>query len=349
LSNFGVVLDANALSTTVGLAHLGHELDVIDLWVKHQLRYTASPLHLLSDSSCQCNVIYRRYEGIWLTLDTPPLIRICVGADLFVLHRDDSSASAASHRRPIHSPPEAPDFESARRQSMAINEEASTPVPDFLPSPVVIIHPPPEPGISSSKCSITSPIDSNEVDCADNPQEASEPALNIPPSPIRVVYSPTVRRDDAVGYDRRSSIVADDDVGMANNSQLLPQDGIFVDLPATTSSPSLEEHAYPRRRHNSTASNREDKISTSEVYASSRQKSNTTNLEAGIPGGPVAPSSEILQENRTALLAETYHEEEESLPRFRAFPQRKWLRPIIIAKVVLAIVTCSVLGNFIYT
>src|SRR5277367_323435 len=57
----------------VGLAHLGHELDVFDLWIKHQLRYTASPLHFLSDSSCQCNVIYRRYEGIWLTLDTPPL------------------------------------------------------------------------------------------------------------------------------------------------------------------------------------------------------------------------------------------------------------------------------------
>ena len=346
MSNFGAVLDANVLPTTVGLAHLGHELDVIDLWVKHQLRYTASPLHLLSDSSCQCNVIYRRYEGIWLTLDTPPLIRICVGADLFVLHRGNSSASTTSHRRPIHSQPVAPDCES---QSTAINEEALTSAPDFLASPVVIIHPPPEPGISSSKCSITSPIDSNEVDCADNPQEASEPALNIPLSPIRVVYSPTVRRDDDVGNDRRSSIVAGDDVDMANNGQLLPQDGVFVDSPATTSSPSLDDHIYPRRRHNSTASNREGKTSTSEVYASSRQKSNTTNLEAGIPGDPVAPSSEIFQENRTALLAETYHQEEESLPSFRAFPRRKWLRPIIIARVVLAIVTCSVLGNFIYT
>lgn len=282
-------------------------------------------------------------------MDTPPLIRICIGADLFVLHRDDSSTSAASHRRPIHPPPVAPDFESARRQSTAINEEARTSVPDFLPSPVVIIHPPSELGISSSKCSITSPINSNEVDCADGPQETSEPALNIPLSPIRVVYSPTVWRDDAVGYDRRSSIVADDDVDMANNGQLLPQDGVFVDSPATTSLPSSEDHIYPRRRHNSTASTREGKISTSEVYASSRQKSNTTNLEAGIPGGPVAPSSEILQQNRTSLLAETYHHEEESLPSFRAFPQRKWLRPIIIARVVLAIVTCSVLGNFIYS
>src|SRR5436309_735402 len=214
LSNFGVVLDANALPTTVGLAHLGHELDVIDLWIKHQLRYTASPLHLLSDSSSQCSVIYRRYEGIWLSLDTPPLIRICVGADLFVLHRDNSSASTASHRRPIHSQPVAPDCESARRQSTAINEEALTSVPDFLPSPVVIIHPPPELGTSGSKCSITSPITSNEVDCADDPQETSEPALNIPLSPIRVVYSTTVWRDDAVQNDRRSSIVAGDDVDM---------------------------------------------------------------------------------------------------------------------------------------
>jgi hypothetical protein len=87
----------------------------------------------------------------------------------------------------------------------------------------------------------------------------------------------------------------------------------------------------------------------SEVYASSHQKLNTINLEAGIPGPTVTPPSEILQENRTALLAETYHQEEESLLSFRAFPQKKWLRPVIVAKTVLVIVTCSVLGNFIYT
>jgi hypothetical protein len=243
----------------------------------------------------------------------------------------------------------APEPESARRQSTTINEEALASVPDFLPSPVVIIHPPSELEISSSKRSKPSPINSNEVDCADDPQEASEPASNIPLSPIRVVYSPTVWRNDTVGYDRRSSIVADDDGDMANDGQLLPQDGVFTDLPTTTSSPSSEDHVYPRRRHNSTASNREGKISTSEVYASSRQRPNTANLEAGIPGSPVAPSSEILQENRTALLAEAYHQEEESLPRFRAFPQKKWLRPITVARVVLAIVACSVLGNFIYT
>jgi hypothetical protein len=96
--------------------------------------------------------------------------------------------------------------------------------------------------------------------------------------------------NEIVGYDGRSSIVADDDVDMANNGQLLPQDGLFVDLPTTASSPSSEDHVYPRRRHNSTASNREGKISMSEVYASSRQKPNTTNLEAGILGSSVSPS-----------------------------------------------------------
>jgi len=42
-------------------------------------------------------------------------------------------------------------------------------------------------------------------------------------------------------------------------------------------------------------------------------------------------------------------EENPSMLVFRAFPERKWFRSIVVAKIALGIVTCCVMGNLIYT
>jgi hypothetical protein len=46
---------------------------------------------------------------------------------------------------------------------------------------------------------------------------------------------------------------------------------------------------------------------------------------------------------------EEARQEENTAPVFGAFPERRWFRPILVARVALAIVTCFVLGNLIYT
>jgi len=40
--------------------------------------------------------------------------------------------------------------------------------------------------------------------------------------------------------------------------------------------------------------------------------------------------------------------EDHSVPIFKAFPETKWLRSIVVAKISLVIVACCVVANLIY-
>jgi hypothetical protein len=237
----------------------------------------------------------------------------------------------------------------ALRLTTATDEETLSSTIDIPPSPLLVVYAPSESRNSISDHSHMSRINADdEIDLANGMQEASGPALDVPLQHFRVIYSPSASRRNSSVHTPRPSIVADGDMDLANDVRLsLQVDGSAIP-PASKSLMSSEVHAGVRRRHNSTASNTEGRIPPTSEPNRAYQNSTAANLEPGTPACPVAPPSQPLHGNRTDVLTEMYREEH-SVPVFRAFPEGKWLRPIVIARFSLVIVTCAVLSNFIYT
>jgi hypothetical protein len=202
-------------------------------------------------------------------------------------------------------------------------------------SPLVVVYSPPASSHSSLEEESNLPIKNkldDEVDSVDLGQEGAGSMLEPSLTPLRVVYSPTVSRSPSIGREshRRHSIVREPNSENSDPEQMLP--------PADLSSPThssdtpflaLSENQVHRRR-NSAASNTSARVPTLSPPAPSVRG-------PSIDGGsPVERSSP--------------REEGDHLPPpvFVAFLERKWLQKIIVAKVALGIVSCCVLGNFIY-
>lgn len=314
-----------------------------------------------------------------------PLTSAYIGGDIFVLHRDVSSASARSYRRSIHSTPMNLESGSALRPITANNEEASSSTSDIPPSPLLVVyspsvsrhssghaHSPPRisdeemdsaidmqeasgsnldtplspflvvsaPAVSSHSSGHAhnlSKVSDDEMNLANSMQEAAGSTLDAPSSPLRVVYSPAVSRHSS-GRALSPSKVSGGETNLANDMQ---PSGDSATAPMSEPLLSSGSHIYRRGRHNSTASGVEAGILAGDVHRRSRHNSNASDMEARISASDGA--------TRTMAAQEMDYEEDQSALVFKALPETKWFRSITLAKIALAVVTCSVLGNFIYT
>lgn len=165
-------------------------------------------------------------------------------------------------------------------------------------------------------------LSESEIDLAESGGQSSSSHLD-PSIPLRVIYSPSVSREPSIGH-----------------------------------RPSSGSHSRP-----STTSNRETDLATlaSQVVTDeeppqqlqlpqnrSRRSSTVSN-----------PATQYPQQNRflnwfrsgqrARRRGSQSFEVEREAPVFMAFPERKWFRSIALAKVALAVTTCAVLGNLIYT
>ncbi|KAL7272460.1 hypothetical protein RUND412_004727 [Rhizina undulata] len=164
-------------------------------------------------------------------------------------------------------------------------------------------------------------------------QKASGPTLDVPTSPLLVAYSPPVSRKGSFGHAKKPPTVSVGEVDLADGIILTVHDEGSTTASASEPVVSSDSHVYVRSRHNST-------------------NSADFNVEARIPGSHGTTSSfQPLQGNRMASppAIEISNQEDQLAPAFKAFPEEKWIRSMVVAKVSLAVVTCSVLGNFIYT
>lgn len=149
------------------------------------------------------------------------------------------------------------------------------------------------------------------IDLADLAVEGSGSAPDPQLSHLRVVYSPAVARNPG----DREQILA-------------PRD--FSSSSPSAEAPSLSENQAYRRR-GSAVSNNEARLPTVKVTSPSlRQSSNSS-----------SPAERNFREEIDVV--------DLSTPGFTAFPERKGLRKIVVARIALGIVTCCVLGNLIYT
>ena len=231
----------------------------------------------------------------------------------------------------------------------ATAEDYSASTSDVPRSPLLVIHPPPVSPDKSPAESVGLSADSDdEADVADGMQGGHRLGLDIPLSPLRVVYSPNVSRSASIRKPRRSSVDSDFQVPLTEDMQPSLQDESSAVQPISRVSSSSVGHAHPRRRHSSISPNDEDRFAASDAITRNRI-STATNSEAVAAPSLVMTASGRPSENRSPTRTELGPQEEQYPPVFRAFPAKKWIDPITIAKVSLAIVTCSVLGNFIYT
>jgi hypothetical protein len=172
-----------------------------------------------------------------------------------------------------------------------------------------------------------------EIDITDLGQEASGSGLDPSSIPLRVVYSPAVSRNPSIRHTSHSpkpSVISNIDAATESTEQILPPTDVSPTLPSFEA-PFLSSNQVVRRR-SSTASN----------------------IEAGLPATN-APSPSLRPVSnprsppeRTSLQEQGYGDDRPPYV-FMAFPERKWLGKVVVAKIALAIVTCCVLGNLIYT
>jgi hypothetical protein len=265
------------------------------------------------------------------------IIDACIGGDVFVLHRDNSSASAHSRRRSLLSAPGSPAYEGVPRLITTLaEEESSVPTYEASSSPLVVVHSP----AVSRRGSFTrdespSKITDEETDLADLAAEGSGSALDPSSIPLRVVYSPAASRSQSIGHTSHSqkpSIVSNRERYLedSDRDQTLPYDEFSPTSPLFDASFPSENQVY--RRRGSTASNTEARIPSFNVPSPSLRP----------------PSNNRTPAERTSF-GEDGDEEDLSPHVFMAFPERKGLRKIVVAKIALGIVTCCVLGNLIYT
>lgn len=236
------------------------------------------------------------------------------GGDLFVLHREDSSAS--SRRRSLYAVRRS--LESLPRIVTSNGESDQRSRFHVLPSPLLVVHSPPA-SRRASFAKETSAIKSSEaVDMTEGRQEGSSSSLDPNSIPLRVIYSPSVSRSCSIGHSDRPSIVLSHEDDPRNDVQILTPDDDSAQARSFQASSFSESNVHRRSRNNSNASNMEGRMSTS-------------------PTG------------RLGFEESGHWDYIHSLPIFVAFPQTKWFRPMLAAKTILAFVCCAVLGNLIYT
>ena len=260
-------------------------------------------------------------ETDFMTDNTP-------GGDLFVLHREDSSAS--SRQRSLHAVRRSLETQPRLLGSQDGGDQSSNyQVPS---SPLLVIHPPPGSRLGSVVNESSAKVDSEEVNVMESRQEGFSSNLDPNSIPLRVIYSPSVSRSSSVGQSDRPSTVRsyDDDLGYGLRILTAEEDSAHARSFQAPS--SIESNVYRRGRNNSTASN----------------------VESRAPPSPIARQSSILRRSSspTGRLAfeESGHRDQIYAPAvFVAFPQTKWFRPVFTAKAMLAFVCCAVLGNLVYT
>jgi hypothetical protein len=224
----------------------------------------------------------------------------------------------------------------------------SSPVDTSAP-PRLVIHPPLASRDSSSEQSQRSSIDlADEADFANAAQDGFTPTADIPLTPLRVVYSPAVSRGGSSEQARRSP-VAESEMDLASKARLSLHDeeSASSPIPRPFVSPTIK--AYTGEQPGPATSEGEDTIQPHQETRSHIRNSLPENLKAGVQTSTATLSPLPLQGNRASAPAEIRYQEAPLGPVFLAFPGKKWLPPMVIAKVSLAITTCSVLANFIYT
>lgn len=246
------------------------------------------------------------------------------GGDLFVLHRENSTAS--SRRRSLQAVRRS--LESLPRiiTSNADSDPRSTyHVPT---SPLLVVHSPPVSRRSSLANETSAIKDTDEVDVTDG-HEGSGSNLDPNSIPLRVVYSPSVSRSGSVGQSDRPSIILRHEENPENDVQLLSPDEDSAQAQSFQAPASSESSVHRRSRNNSYSANSETRHTASPASSSTRQSSSPT--------------------RRLAFEESGNRDHRQAPPVFVAFPQSKWFRPVLTAKIILAFVCCAVLGNLIYT
>lgn len=260
-----------------------------------------------------------------------------VGGDVFVLHRDDSSASRLSRRTSLLLPHRGPTYDDVPRLlTNYAEEENSVSAYASSSSGVAIVHSSARSRRASVAQDQSSPKRTNEPsDSADLIAEDSGSALDPSSIPLRVVYSPAVSRISTSGHTSHSpkpSVVSNP----GRNSEGTDGEHVLQPGDSPPSSPLLEApflsetQVYGQR--SSTASNTDARVTTSNAPSLS----------------PQPPSNNGSAATRTSP-QEAGDEGDSPQPVFTAFRERKGLRKIVVAKMALGIVTCCVLGNLIYT
>lgn len=251
-----------------------------------------------------------------------------IGGDLFVLHREDSTAS--SRRRSIHAVHRS--LESLPRIVIPSGESDLTSTYHIPTSPLLVVHSPPMSRRGSFTNGTNAIKSSDEGEATDGWPEGSSSNLDPNSIPLRIIYSPSVSRSGSIGYSERPSIViTQGDDGAGTNVHIgLPEDEL---APAGSfQAQSLREsNVYRRSRTNSNASNIEQRTSVSNPPSSSTARR------------PSSPS------RRLAFEESGRRDYLHAPPVFVAFSQTKWLRPVLTAKIILIFVCCAVLGNLLYT
>jgi hypothetical protein len=214
-------------------------------------------------------------------------------------------------------------------------EDLNTAIYDAPSSQVIVVTSPPRSrsgSVANDECNTKESDEEN--DFANSGQEDTRSALDASSMPVRVIYSPAVSRN--ISFRRNphiqtSSLVSDTETDLGN----------YVAIPSSASAalPPLGAPLSPQRQ----------------IHRNSRHNSFTSNIEAS----PTTidrrtRSSQSTSNPATARAANDeqeagYEENDHTTPLFKAFPERRWFRSIVVAKLALGIVTCSVLGNLAYT
>lgn len=274
-----------------------------------------------------------------------------LGGDVFILHREDSSASTHSPRRSLRpassrTVPELVAFPPAENTELPAHEMAT--------APIVTLNEPPDSRRSSTSTyepsALKKPeaLESGEVELEDFGAGSSS-------MPLRVVYSPTVSRRPTVGSSSRSARPSFSDMAVAENDH--EQEKASSPTTAVSLEIALGQANQTMRRRGSTSATTNtgsQHLSTpawllpsprNSNHHSRRNSRNSASLDANFAEPPPTRRS---SRNSVSLEA-NYAELPPTLTHFVALPNRRWLKSIVIAKICLVIVSCCVVGNIIYS
>jgi hypothetical protein len=248
----------------------------------------------------------------------------CSGGDIFVLHRESSTAS--SRRRSLQAARRS--LENLPRIITSDADRDSRSTYHVPTSPFLVITSPPVSSRGSLENEPSAVKDIGEIEITEG-NEGSGSNLDPNSIPLRVVYSPTVSRSGSVGHSDRPSTVFTHEEQSETEPQLLSPD---------------EDSAQAR-------SFQAPRFSESSVHRRSRNNSYTSNLETRQTARPASFSTQRSPSpiRRLAFEESGRRDQIHAPPVFVAFPQTKWFRPMLAAKTILAFVCCAVLGNLIYT
>jgi hypothetical protein len=179
-------------------------------------------------------------------------------------------------------------------------------------------------------------------------------------SPLLVVDSPAVSRQDTFTQDGSTPKGTDDDIFLADVA--VQGSGSAADPPSVpvrvVYSPAVARNAGDCEQmlapsDFSPSSPLAEAPSPSQNQFYRRRGSTVSNDQARLPTLSV-PSPLLRQQSNNRSPSERHLQEESdeadlSAPIFMAFPKWRGLRKVVVAKIALGIVTCCVLGNLIYT